>query len=284
MFKTTPIPPSFSLIRKGKVSLLIREGYKDLLIRQGIEDIEAFLLKNKQSARYLEGRALHPCVPVKENEWMVVRRYLHGGWLRGLTRDFYLFGSRSFRELALTEEIRSCGIPTVEPLGAIHRRVFPFFYRAYLLSLEVAPAKDLVRYLSDIGGPASGKTLSMKRNVIRSAGLLLSRFHHKGFVHGDLQLKNFLVSGEQLFLIDFDRSCRKERLSTGRKIRNLLRLNRSAEKWKQQGVIITRGDRWRFFLAYAGDDLRTREVMVRALRRHRFSAFLHRLGWRIKGY
>jgi tRNA A-37 threonylcarbamoyl transferase component Bud32 len=244
--------------------------------------VEAFLQRKHPVSRHLMGRTLHPCVPIKEGQWMVVRRYSHGGLLRGVTRDLYLFGSRSFRETALTEEIRSAGIPTVQPAGAIHHRVFPFFYRACLLSLEVPSAKDLAQHLQEVGPHPAGETLLLKRKIIRSAGLLLRQFHRSGFFHADLQLKNFLVSGDTLFLIDFDRSYRKKQLSNAEKMKNLLRLNRSVEKWNRKGLAVTRGDRWRFLLAYAGDDENIRETMRRALRRHSIFSFFHRIGWTLK--
>jgi 3-deoxy-D-manno-octulosonic acid kinase len=282
MFKGIPIPVSFSLIRKGKVFLLLKEGYEDALFQEGIEHVEAFLQRKHPLSRQLKGRTLHPCVPIKEGQWMVVRRYSHGGLLRGFTRDLYLFGSRSFREVALTEEIRSCGIPTIQPIGAIHRSVFPFFYRAHLLSLEVPSAKDLIHYLLEMGPHPLGETLSLKRKVTRSAGLLLRQFHQAGFFHADLQLKNLLLADGQLFLIDFDRSYRKKQLSGAEKIKNLLRLNRSVDKWNRKGLTITRGDRWRFLLAYGGDDENIRETMRRALRHYPIRSLFHRMIWTVE--
>jgi len=284
MLKNIPIPASFSLITKGTVSLLLKEKYKDFLLQQGIGDIDAFLHRNHPGSKHLEGRTLHLCVPLKNGEWMVVRHYSHGGLFRSLTRDLYLFGSRSFLEAALTEEIRSHGIPTIQPIGAIHHRVFAFFYRAYLLSLEIPSARDLVQYLREIGPHPAGETLVTKRRIIRSGGLILRQFHQAGFFHSDLQLKNLVLSRDQLFLIDFDRSYRKEILSLREKTENLLRLNRSAEKWKRKGLAITRGDRMRFFLAYAGDNSEIRETFRRALRTYAFRSIFHRWYWTPKEF
>ena len=275
-------PPSFSLIQKGDVCLLLRDEHKDFLLAEGIEDIEGFLHKKKSVSRHLMGRTPHPCVPIKDGEWMVVRRYSHGGLLRGITRDLYLFGSRSFREAALTEDIRTSGIPTVHLVGAIHHRVFPFFYKAYLLSLEIPSARDLAQYLQEVRLHPSGQALLAKRKVIRSAGKLLRQFHGSGFFHADLQLKNFLVSGDNLFLIDFDRSYRKETLSGREVVKNLLRLNRSAEKWIRRGLRITRADRLRFFMAYAGNDKAIWEEVQRALRYNSLRSLFHRMIWSVE--
>ncbi len=57
----------------------------------------------------------------------------------------------------------------------------------------------------------------------------------------------------------------KRTLSNSEVVKNLLRLNRSAEKWIRRGLRITRADRLRFLVAYAGDDFEIREAVRRAL-------------------
>jgi 3-deoxy-D-manno-octulosonic acid kinase len=282
MFKKFQIPTSFSLIEKGRVSLLLKEEYQNLLLAQGIDDLKTYLRKSSQTAHYLKGRTLHPSIPFGDGKRMVLRQYSHGGLLRAITGNLYFFGARSFRELALTEEIRSCGIPTTPTLGAIHHRVFFPFYQAYFLSLEVPLAVDLTQYFDQIGAHPCPETISTKRKTIRSVGHLIRQFHQAGFFHGDLQLKNILVAGDQLLLIDFDRSYRKSALSRRERMKNLLRLNRSAEKWRRLGLPITRTDRWRFFLTYAGNDKRIRETMAKTLRSYPLRLLFYRLGWAVE--
>ena len=279
MFTHIPIPSSFSLIKKGKVSFLIKEEYKNLLLQQGIEDFGTFLKRSRQSLNYLKGRMLHPSIPIRDGERVVLRQYLHGGLFRNFNRSLYLFGSRSSRELAITEEIRSSGIPTVQPIAAIHRFILWPLYQAYFLSLEIPSSKDLIQYFWEIGTRPSRENIALKRKLIRSAGLLLRKFHQLGFFHGDLQLKNILVAGDQLFLIDFDRSFRKRTLSIRERMKNLLRLNRSVEKWKRFGLPINRTDRWRFFLAYAEEDVMIRKAMERATRTYSIRHLFYRCGW-----
>jgi 3-deoxy-D-manno-octulosonic acid kinase len=181
--------------------------------------------------------------------------------------------------LILTEAIRSAGIPTVEPIGAIHQSIFYPFYEAYFLSLEIPQAVDLIRFFQKIGSSPSPENLALKRRTIRSVGPLLRQFHQAGFFHRDLQLKNILVANGQPFLIDFDRSYRKEFLSTREKIKNILRLNRSVEKWNRRGLPISRTDRWRFFLAYSENDQTIRKTIQKTLRKNALRSFFHRLGW-----
>ncbi len=283
MFKNIAIPPFFSLIKKGKASLLLKDGYRDALLKQGIDDLGTFLKKTSQTSQHHKGRIRHPSIPLGNGKRMVLRQYSHGGLLRAATGDLYFFGARSFRELAVTEEIRSCGIPTIEPIGAIHRVAnFPFFYRAYLLTLEVPGALNAVQYLEKIGARAKEKAISRKRKMIRHCGLLLRQFHQSGFFHRDLQLKNILVAEDRILIIDFDRSYRKRILSTRKRMGNLLRLNRSAEKWRRLGLPITRTDRWRFFLAYAGEDKVIGEAMERAVRTYSLRFLFYRIGWALQ--
>ncbi len=282
MSKNIQIPASFSLVQKGNVSLLLKDEYKTLLLAQGIDHLKTFLEKSGQVSHYHKGRTLHPCISLEGDKKMVVRQYLHGGLLRAITGNLYCLGARSFRELALTEQIQSLGIPTIPPIGAIHERIFYPFYQAYFLSLEVPQAIDLIRYFNDLGAHPSRKNLPFKRGMIRSAGLLIRKFHEAGFFHSDLQLKNILVAGDQLLLIDFDRSYQKSNLSVREKTKNLLRLNRSVEKWRRLGLPITWTDRWRFFIAYAGEDEEIRGAMRRALRTYSLRFLLYRIGWTIE--
>jgi 3-deoxy-D-manno-octulosonic acid kinase len=279
MQKPNPLPPSCSLIQKGSFLILLKEEYKDLLLQQGIDDFDDYLKRCGQPSPHLTGRTPHLSVSLKNGEKMVVRRYSHGGLLHIFTRGLYLFGSRAFQELALTEEVRSSGIPTIQPIGAIQQAVFPFIYRAFFLSLEIPRAKDLSRRLQNIGPVPSAENLLKKREMIKRVGRLVRQFHQAGFFHRDLQLKNILIAGDKPFLIDFDRSYRKKTLPPRDRIDNLLRLNRSVDKWRRAGLPITRTDRWRFFLTYSEGDQTIRKALGEALRTYAIRFFLHRCIW-----
>ncbi len=283
MFKKRSIPPFYSLIKKNNTLLLLKDTHKSYLLEQGIEDLENFLKKSLQKTLYLGGRTPHPSIPISRGKRMIIRHYSHGGLLRALTKDFFLFGARSFQELAITEEIRSCGIPTIEPIGAIHQvtGLFPF-YQAYLLTLEVPEALNAIQYLEKMGKNLTREMLCRKRKMIGHFGLLLRQFHQTGFFHQDLQMKNILVVGDRILIIDFDRSYRKRILSTRERMKNLLRLNRSVEKWRRTGLPITRTDRWRFFLAYAGEDEEIRRAMERALHTYSLRSLFYRFGWAVQ--
>jgi 3-deoxy-D-manno-octulosonic acid kinase len=278
MFKKIPTLASFSKIQRGNLSILIRKDFKEIL-QHGHEDLEKLIYSKQPNTLYFEGRRSHPSIFLKNGKRIVIKKYYHGGLLGSLWKDLYIFGSRAFEELILTEKIRSCEIPTHQPICAVHKSIFLFFYKAYLISLEIPNAKDLKNFLTKIGKNPSPQDLILKRRVIRSIGNLIKKFHEEGFFHRDLQLKNILVEGEKVFLIDFDRSYQKHELSQNEKIKNILRLKRSAEKLKLSGVPITKSDQFRFFLAYTEGNKNLQIAIKNSLRIYRFQYLFHKLGW-----
>jgi serine/threonine protein kinase len=112
---------------------------------------------------------------------------------------------RPFRELAITEEIRRRGIPTVEVYGACVERICGPFYRGWLVTREVRNAQDLWQAFR------SGliQELGIDRALRAVAGSLRA-LHREGVYHSDLNLKNILVGSEQGsvkgYIIDFDKA------------------------------------------------------------------------------
>jgi serine/threonine protein kinase len=84
--------------------------------------------------------------------------------------------------------------------------------------------------------------------------------HSKGIYHSDLHLKNILISykdstsAKKIYIIDFDKAILKATLSPREKINNLLRFNRSLEKYKLQGGLINRTDQCRLLKEYFSYD------------------------------
>ncbi len=251
-------------------------------MRQGIEDIEGFLKKKEPGLQVPHGKDSSPLRSYQ-------RRGMDGcaSLLPRRTAPGDHAGPLSFRVEIIPGNSLDRGNPRLGytncPSGRSHSspRIPLSFIRHTSFRWRSLQPETLPNTFRSWGSRPSGETLPAKRKVIRSAGLLLRQFHRSGFFHADLQLKNFLVSGDTLFLIDFDRSYRKEKLSTSEVLKNLLRLNRSAEKWIRRGLGITRADRLRFLLAYAGDDKTIREEVKRALRYNSLRSLFHRMIWSV---
>jgi tRNA A-37 threonylcarbamoyl transferase component Bud32 len=188
--------------------------------------------------------------------------------------------------MTMTEEIRRRGIPTAQVVAALcHRSLWPF-YSGDLITKEIVGAKDLVSFLVDLGRVPLDERRALRRDIAQQAGRAVRFMHDGGVYHGDLNLRNLLVQTKQdgtsaVYIIDFDRSSIRDRLSINDRLKNLLRLNRSVEKWKTKGVAISYTDKARFFRTYA----ESHSDLIRAMKRHlksaRFHAGWYRLGWHV---
>ncbi len=287
MFKKNTIPSSYDLVRGERTTVALKHCYGKTMVEMGIVDPDRFFQNASEEGNTYTGRGTVKIltVPGPGSERVVVRQYRRGGTIRKLIPDLYLGASRPFRELWLTDQALKRGIPTAEIVAACHKEVLWGLHRGLLVSKEIKNGRDFVTYLEGLGEPVSRERIKEKRNVIAAVGRLVRRMHDAGIFHGDLNLKNILVQvndngAVQAYLIDFDKSVIKKRLSERKRRQNLMRLNRSVEKFKHKGVCITRTDALRFLKAYYQKESSAPfEDIFRQLNsqygRHKY---LHRLG------
>ena len=134
---------------------------------------------------------------------VVFRPYRRGGFVGRWNRDYYLgWAPRPWQELAVTEELRARGVPTVEVLGAAVRWIVPGCYRGALVSREVEDAVNLWEDLQRVDPPH-------RAEACRAAAAVTRLLHDRGAVHPDLNLQNYLVRrrGDRIdaLIIDCDR-------------------------------------------------------------------------------
>jgi len=220
------------------------------------------------------GRGKVLLIKGKQGE-VAVRNYRHGGLLRLFTGDRFFFGARPFQEVAVTEEVNSAGVPTLEILAAIVERGWGGWYRGYLVTKYLPSATDLISYLDK---KPQGER---RKAVIEKAAEAVKRIHQAGIYHADLHLKNFLVEGKEpkVYLIDFDKSEVFPHLRPSRRMKNLKRLDRSAEKLTRHGLSLTKRDKRTFCRTYASGDREIRPYLKTYLQRYRWYQRLYRWGW-----
>jgi 3-deoxy-D-manno-octulosonic acid kinase len=289
MNSTFTLPDGFSLMKVGRAELVIKDLHKDRLMGRKIHNPEALFRQHGDKARFMEGRGFLISLPMYEkgSERMVIRHYEHGGIFRALTSDLFLGGSRPFRELSITEMARKAGLPTMEVLVAVKRPVFWPFYKGDLVSREIPNSTDLIQYLARLRKARGLKQLSKKRELIRQAGRLVRKMHEVGIYHSDLHLKNFVVEVKEgtlgsLHIIDFDRATIIHPLKSDKWFGNLLRLDRSVEKWAAKGLPITRTDRLRFLKSYLGGEEERKASVRKYLKGYLLRRMRYRLGWAIE--
>ncbi|HEX9787634.1 MAG TPA: lipopolysaccharide kinase InaA family protein [Candidatus Binatia bacterium] len=240
------IPDGFKKITDGRGIRLVVRGD-----RAG--EIDTSICREDRGGgheyRY-QGRRPLRAIRLRDGETALIRGYRHGGFFRAVTRAcFITWPPRPFRELAITEELRRRGLPTVEVYAAGVERVCGPFYRGCLVTRELPGAKDLWAALQDESVAAHRLT-----SVLKATAETLRAMHREGVYHSDLNLKNILVrfkpDGAEGYVIDFDRA----KLVLGKlppplARKNLDRLLRSALKLDPQRRYLS-AESWNEFLNF----------------------------------
>jgi tRNA A-37 threonylcarbamoyl transferase component Bud32 len=187
---------------------------------------------NSLSTHYGRGRLMRITLPDSGNA--LVRPYRHGGLFRWITGTlFCTWPARPFCELAVTQEIKRRGVPTVDVIAAVVEKSWGPFYRGWLVSRELTDARDLWLVLKD------GVSEETTNRLLQAVAGAIRHMHDGGIYHPDLNVKNILVRAEknayQIYLIDFDKArLYPGRISSLHASRNLRRLLRSVQKLDPQ--------------------------------------------------
>jgi 3-deoxy-D-manno-octulosonic acid kinase len=236
------IPPGFVSERdeRGRLLVLREELGSSVPIETICDDSGAVSV--------YRGRAPLRCLRLPDGERALVRAYRHGGLLRAFTGTiFFTWPPRPLRELAVSEELRRRGVPTVEPCGACVEPLGGPFYKGWFITRELTGARDLWETLS--GGLMMGFDVPA---ILRAVADAVRRLHCEGVYHDDLNLKNILVrreaAGLRSYVIDFDKATLfLGPLPAAVAEKNLERLRRSARKLDPAARYISQAH-WQEFL------------------------------------
>lgn len=160
---------------------------------------------------------------------LLERCYRHGGLRRFLLPDYFLRSERPAQELDRHRQAHEGGLATVEPVGWAEQSVaLPGFRRYFYYSVFEPGAAPLPAVLAGLG----------HRRLSNQMAATLHRLFRLGIHHHDLNLNNWLVAGERLLLIDFDRARLVEWDAADFLGRALARIARSGKKlgfgsWKR---------------------------------------------------
>ncbi|MBP1748008.1 MAG: Mn2+dependent serine/threonine protein kinase [Deltaproteobacteria bacterium] len=174
-----------------------------LVYRGKCTDIAAFISKAMDPDRRLTAGRGAPGLFEFSGENFICRQYLHGGWLRGITKGAFMGEKRASDELDITTYLEEHGFPVVEAFGYISQKGI-IANDLFFVSVFVDNARDLVEYFKS----------SHKRDRLRMSRKLAIYFFmlgDLGIYHPDLHLKNVLVDpAAQLCFLDFDKAYRKQ--------------------------------------------------------------------------
>jgi tRNA A-37 threonylcarbamoyl transferase component Bud32 len=262
-------PEEFTGFTVGRWNVVVREELGDAFRSPEYADPERLAAAGDPCFR---GRG-RPCrVPLPGGGTGVLRAYRHGGLLRAVTGRRFLGFPRPLIELTATETARRAGVRVPEALAAWYRFTGPF-HHGFLLTREIEGAIDLTTALTEGSTP---------KGVFRALGVETRRMHDAGIWHADLHVKNVLITGDRVTIIDFDRARALAADSRDDRIGNLLRFDRSVEKLGRSGVRVSSKDRMRFFHGYRKEAV-SRSERAEMIRRCERSLAMHRRGWKIFG-
>jgi hypothetical protein len=260
----------FERITRGPVTVLVRPEWKASLLEDLLQDFDGVPADARRV--YAHGRVKHFSYrPTAAPDRVFVRRARRGGLLGTLLGGLYAGGGRPLQELRAVQAARAAGVSVPEPLAVVARAAGPF-YRLTLVSREIEGASDLLSLAGTL--PPAGK-----RDLLRRVADEMRRLHEAGVYHADLTMKNILVAGPSIYIIDLDKA-RLEGHRDGRlDVANLSRLNRSIVKLFGGGAPITRTDKIRFLRRYLGGRERVKELSTLCSQ----GLWAHRLWWSLSG-
>ncbi len=172
---------------------------------------------------------------LKEFEFLmkryVFREYWHGGVLRNVLQNKYIGKNpRAYREMLILLKLKEKGINVPEPLFA--GKSGDFFYHQFIATEKVENAKDL-------------SEVELNGEVVKIVFENTEKLFDTGLYHPDMNIKNILLKGNEVYFIDFDKAFfYPERLNEEKRHKIYKRLFRSFHKM----------DKLQFFLEYKFKD------------------------------
>ncbi len=164
------------------------------------------------------------------NEDLFVRQYVHGGLLRGITRDIYLSEKRAVKELLILSYLREKSFPCPEPYCVIVKGRF-FIKKLFLITRHIQGTRSLSVALQEATG-------LKKARYIYGLAKLLSQVFKAGLYHPDFHFSNVLVNrSDRFFLVDFDRAKLREFPRKGDLKDMVLRLYRYLRALERKGEL-----------------------------------------------
>ncbi len=301
--KKVEIPSYFLTLNKGNVTLYIKKAYENRMSDQDIEGLFSLCKEHPTSQNHAVKSELNdsyrgrtPCKTLSMeslgNESFVVREYWHGGMIGKILKDFFWDGMRPIRELLVCEAASRGGIKTTEIIAIIKNKIMGPLYKFRLVTKEITESIDLIELLLHSG---DNRLLKQKRQIIIKLAKAVNDMHKVGIYHADLHLKNILVQSDaggevQVYIIDLDKSKQYEKVSFQRRMKNIMRLDRSVVKMRRKNrelfsksFPVSKCDRIRFLKEYVGLDNNFSKPLKYYVQSYRKTHTLHRLWWSVGG-
>jgi tRNA A-37 threonylcarbamoyl transferase component Bud32 len=157
------------------------------------------------------------------------------------------------KEFMNTLHFKGKGFTVPDPILYGEKRYWGMLRKGYYLTYEVSNSILFTDYLTQFGNSGEKEKLKEKRAILRNLGRYIGSMHACSLYHGTLMPHHFLLEkrpkGYKVYLIDFEYSSIRKKLSYGLQIKELRKLNKFISDFQKKGLI-TRSDRLRFIKEY----------------------------------
>ena len=184
-----------------------------------------YLYTNKLVEREVHGRGTVYFIRWQQ-QLLALRNYYRGGAIAKLSNNKFVYTglkqTRCYQELSILEFLRKHKVNVPKPIAAMVYKGF-LNYRASIITEVIDNAEELDTLL------ASQETQhALSPDIWRAIGHEIRKMHDLQVCHYDLNVKNILLQGSKVYLIDFDKCFVKK--GDAWKQANLNRLKRSLNK------------------------------------------------------
>jgi tRNA A-37 threonylcarbamoyl transferase component Bud32 len=155
-----------------------------------------------------------------------------------------------------------------------------------LFSKELSECIDLINYFDELRKKPPTQQFNEKKCIFQSIARAMVKMHSAGIYHKDLHLKNVLIQKVDsdtpaIYIIDFDKAVIKGALAPRDKVKNLLRFNRSIEKYKLKWKTITSTDQATLLNEYFKYDPEVTDIFNKYKKRYNILLRLRKLKWHL---
>lgn len=234
--------PEFVLHQRGNAAIWVDRNVADQAFIDRLADVDEMIADAgcqiiKDQTKTKVGRLTVPISGKRRS--LYVKRFNSFSIRHKLVSAFMQSGAvRSLRGAAL---LREAHIPTIVPVAAVENRRRGALSKSFFLSEEIAGAKTVDAYWrEELAILTGGQAFTLRRQFLARLAALFHSMHDRGIYHNDLKDANILVIGRQagktpqLCLLDLEGVRHYARLSAGRKIKNLVQINRTLGRYLRQ--------------------------------------------------
>ena len=259
--------PDFQLHQRGSALIWISRQYVDLTFLDMLRDADQLfadphceIIKDQRKIKVgrlsleINGRP----------QVLFIKRYNRYSLHQRFVSPFIQSGA--LRSLRGAEILRAADIPSATPVAAVENREHLAVSKSFFITEELSGGKTVDTYwLEELAKITDRDAIKQRRKFLGQLGDLFGTLHGKGIYHNDLKDANILAVAERqsdsfkFFLLDLEGVKRYGKLSSDRKLKNLVQINRTF------GRYLRRPEKLLFLLAYMNGTFLDKKIRHRLI-------------------